>query len=127
MSFSAPIAFEKHGWSNSQGLIIRTVGDVDWSFAGHCGVIPSGTISDGASVPRFAWSLGISPFDGDYFDAAVLHDFIYRDTETPFTRKQADRIFLAAMVWLGVGFWKRQTVFRAVRMFGGKPWNDNRK
>jgi hypothetical protein len=126
MSFSAPIEFVKHGWSASQGLVVRTVGGTDWAFADLCGVIPSGTISDGASVPRVFWGI-FSPFDGDYFDAAVLHDSIYRNRDSRITRAQADAVFLAAMEHLGVGFFKRRTVYRAVRMFGGSTWNQYRR
>jgi hypothetical protein len=127
MSFSAPIEFVKHGWSASQGLIIRTVGDVDWVFAGYSGVIEDGQISDGGSVPRCVWSLGISPIEGDWFDGAVLHDSIYRNNVTKFTRKQADLILLAAMKWLGVGFIKRQVIYRVLQVAGWKAWNQNQK
>ncbi len=41
-------------------------------------VIPAGVGSDGASTPRFIWSI-LAP-QGKHFPAAVLHDYLYRCT-----------------------------------------------
>lgn len=37
--------------------------------------IPVGFVSDGATIPQFAWSLVGGPLDGRYRRAAILHDF----------------------------------------------------
>ena len=36
--------------------------------------VPSGTVTDGASIPRVFWSIIGSPFTGKYLQAAVIHD-----------------------------------------------------
>lgn len=40
--------------------------------------VPNGFISDGASIPKFLWSIVGSPWSGKYTQAAVLHDWLYR-------------------------------------------------
>jgi len=37
-------------------------------------VAPKGTVTDGASIPRIAWTIIGGPFEGIYRDAAVIHD-----------------------------------------------------
>src|SRR5947207_3005769 len=36
---------------------------------------PNGWIIDGASIPRFLWTLVGSPFTGSYRRASVIHDY----------------------------------------------------
>lgn len=84
--------------------------------------VPAGFKTDFASVPRPFWS--ILPPDGDYTQAAVLHDFLYRSKQR--TREQSDEVFLEAMQVLGVDEWKAQIMFLAVRTFGQIAW-DNKK
>lgn len=46
--------------------------------------IPDGFVSDGATLPRAAWSLLGGPLSGKYRRASVLHDYLLRtvDKET---------------------------------------------
>lgn len=85
--------------------------------------VPEGFKTDFASVPRPFWS--ILPPDGDYSQAAVLHDFLY--TTKPRTRDAADKIFLEAMGVLGVDDWKRYIMFEAVHVFGQIAWDNKPK
>ena len=66
--------------------------------------VPAGFVTDGASVPQIFWNI-FSPF-GEYFPAALIHDFLYSKSSNPqhgeLTRKQADKIFLGAMRDIGV-------------------------
>jgi hypothetical protein len=79
--------------------------------------VPAGFITDGASIPQVFWSI-LSPFGG-YFSAAVVHDFLYSPfNDTRFTRQQADLIFKEAMFNIGVSWYQREIIFRAVRVFG---------
>ena len=81
-------------------------------------VVPLGYPSDGASVPRIFWSI-FSPFNGDYFESAIIHDFLYSNTSGYiFTRKECDQIFLEAMYNQGVGWVTRNTIYSAVRIGG---------
>jgi len=75
--------------------------------------------TDFASIPKAVQGM-ISSF-GRHAEAAVIHDWLYA-IGTPGDekeRKQADRIFLEAMKYLGVGYAHRSAMYRAVRM-GGK-------
>ena len=88
-------------------------------------IVPAGTETDGASVPRAFWNI-FDPF-GEYFGAAVIHDFLYSPANTEYSRWEADSIFKEAMFNVGVPWYRREVIFHAVRLFGGssyraKPW-----
>lgn len=86
-------------------------------------VVPKGFCTDFASVPRFFWRL-LPPWD-KYGLAAIMHDWLY--TKQTYPREVADTIFYEAMGDLNVPFWKRWTMYRAVRGFGWLAWQNNRK
>ena len=76
--------------------------------------VPTGFITDFASIPRIFWSL--LPPTGKYGKAAVIHDYCYRKRLLP--RKLADKVFLEAMKVLKVARWKIYIMYLAVRLFG---------
>lgn len=76
--------------------------------------IPSGTVTDLASVPRALWS--IFPPHGRYAKAAIVHDYLYANAIG--TKAGADRVFYEAMAVLGVPIWRRKLMYLAVRLFG---------
>lgn len=78
--------------------------------------VPAGTETDGASVPRAFWNI-FEPF-GEYFPAAVIHDFLYSPANDEYDRWESDIIFKEAMWNLGVPWQKREPIYHAVRMFG---------
>lgn len=81
-------------------------------LAGFC-IVPKGTKTDFASVPRgFRWLISRV---GKYGKAAVLHDYLCGLEGFP--RKEADQIFLEAMKALGVGWFKRRTMYFGVRSY----------
>ncbi len=82
--------------------------------------VPKGFITDGASIPKIFWPLIGGPL-GPYAPAAVVHDFIYKYQLRD--REEADRIFLEAMGVLGVAWWRRRSMWLAVRVAGWRPWN----
>lgn len=84
--------------------------------------VPKGFETDFASIPKI-FRIFI-PKLGRYNKAAVIHDAIYQDVIAgyPFTRKEADMVFLGAMKDLGVKPWKRNLMYRAVRLFGWMAW-----
>jgi len=106
-------------------------------------VVPKYHKSDGASVPRFLWSItGIRP-DGLNRAAALIHDFIYEnkgvmpkqshfvikkdrwvEADHKWTRKEADRIFCRLLRQAGVGKVKRRMAFIAVRVGGYFSWKE---
>lgn len=82
--------------------------------------LPAGFVTDFASIPRLLHSL--VPPTGKYGKAAVIHDFLYRSQGIAVSRKEADQVFEEAMEALGVGWLTRQTMYRAVRVFGGRAY-----
>ena len=80
--------------------------------------VPSGFITDFASVPQLFWM--ILPKVGPWDKAAVLHDFLY--LEGGVTRGEADGVFDEAMGVLGIARWKRRVMYLSVRVGGWKPW-----
>ena len=85
---------------------------------GRCFRIPRGFITDFASVPRILWWL--FPPMGRYGKAALVHDYLYYTKEV--SRAEADRIFLEAMLMMGVGKLTAYTMYLAVRAFGWLRW-----
>lgn len=60
--------------------------------------IPDGFESDGASIPRAAWSAVGGPLSGRYRRAAILHDYLLQTIPT----ERAHRVFWHAMQADGV-------------------------
>ncbi len=111
--------FELVGYRDGSALLEMTN---DFRFHSSRGTItvPQGFITDGASIPRIFWNI-LSPY-GEYFPAALIHDFLYSSRRTVITRATADAIFLEGMEVVGVPWLKRQTIYRAVRLFGGSSY-----
>ena len=69
--------------------------------SGRAITVPSGFITDGASVPQFLWA--ILPTWGSYSRAAVIHDYLLTQLAngTPhpegLTRRQIDLVFYEAI------------------------------
>lgn len=95
--------------------------------------INQGFTYDGASVPKFAWTLiGLLP-DGIHRPAALIHDFMYTrrgmmmtDEGIPFKydREFADLFFYEALNFVGLKSWHSRLAYRVARLFGKKQWND---
>jgi hypothetical protein len=85
--------------------------------------VPAGSETDGASVPRVFWNL-FDPF-GDYFGAAVIHDFLYSPANDEFSRAESDLIFKEAMYNLGIPWYRREVIYQAVRLFGRSSFRGN--
>jgi hypothetical protein len=100
-------------------------------------VVPEGFTHDFASVPRILWWL-VAPFDLGL--ASIFHDWLYRHSgsvvtfgrpaggsgwealDTPWTRRDADRLFARIMREQGVPRTRRRAAFLAVQWFGGRGW-----
>lgn len=118
-SFTKPLVVEKLSngkWKTARGFTYY-VGD---EGSDDKIKVPKGFETDFASVPRIFWV--ILPPDGKYSQAAVLHDFLYSKRLRP--QKECDNIFLEAMEVLGVSWWKRKIMYRALRMFGFVAYNN---
>lgn len=122
-TFTTPLSFQECGdfrWQITE-LFVYYIGTPNDKILteGHPVFVPKGFITDGASVPRMLWWL-FPPVGDRYSKAAVLHDFMY--STQMFGRSRADKIFLEAMEALGVSWWKRRTLYSAVRVFGHAAW-----
>ena len=93
-------------------------------FDGDTGLwvsVPAGFRSDGASFPRWMWSL-YSPM-GPWARAALFHDAAYRLQEM--TREDADMIFWRIMVEDGVSKVRRIGFTLVLRLVGSRAWTKN--
>jgi len=83
---------------------------------------PAEYLTDGASIPKFAWVLIGSPWSGKYPRAAVIHDWlcssegVILNTRNRLTKKETDDVFLEMMKFLGVSWFKRCKMHKAVRL-----------
>ena len=84
-------------------------------------VVPVGFVTDFASIPQALQS--IIRQNGPYILPAVVHDYLYWDQSC--TRKQADQIFLLAMIENKVGAVHRTAIHSAVAAAGSFAWDDN--
>lgn len=106
-----------------------------------------GFMYDGASVPRFIWTLlGILP-DGVHRSAALIHDWLYRyqglppfgsfqkwneeyrfweSIDYPWTREQCDKMFSNILGFFSVSTFRRKAMYKAVRVFGFGPWRNGK-
>ena len=94
-----------------------------FNVGGERVTVPVGATSDGASIPRQAWDL-LPPF-GPYWRAAVLHDYLYRDTDRP--KDECDLIFFEAMLALGVELSLARVIYNAVDQFAGAAFSKDRQ
>ena len=85
---------------------------------GNSYTVVAGFLTDLATIPRILWPV-FSPMDS-FLSASVLHDYLYSTHRLK--RKEADGLFLQAMKYSNVPLWKRQIIYRAVRLFGGSHY-----
>jgi uncharacterized protein DUF1353 len=83
---------------------------------GETWVAPTGSVVDGASIPRSLWSVMGGPFEGKYRNASVLHDVSYDQHNRPW--QDCDRMFYNAMRCSGVGAVEAGTMYYALYKFG---------
>ena len=97
---------------------------------------PVGGTTDGLSVPRAVINI-IPPYGGDWF-SGVLHDSAYRDqlqkldVETnqwipaSLPKPACDLLILEALASQGVSLIERETIYKAVSLFGDDSFNQDR-
>lgn len=77
---------------------------------------PKDTITDGASIPRVAWSVIGAPFEGQYRKAAIIHDVAC--VERTRSWRATHRAFYTGMRAAGVGETQAKIMYAAVYHFG---------
>ena len=95
------------------------------TFGGRSFLIPRHFKSDGASVPRLFWRIVFPPTAPEAAAPGICHDFIYRTQPPEWTRKDADRMFLALLIEFGAGLVAAHLAYLAVRAFGWVAWHEN--
>lgn len=80
--------------------------------------VKPGFITDGGSIPRFAWGM-IAPF-GIGLPGYLIHDALYATWYLP--RDISDKILYDTIRYAGMGWIKSNIVYHAVRTFGGSAW-----
>lgn len=80
-------------------------------------IVPKGFRTDFASTPKFMWN--IIPPTGKYTRASLVHDFLYStDCKLILNRRVCDSIFNEVMEAHGTSVYRRESMYRAVRLFG---------
>jgi Protein of unknown function (DUF1353) len=82
---------------------------------------PAGSVIDGASIPKFAWSYIGGPFEGKHRNASVIHDVACEQKQRPWDKTH--EIFYYAMRASGVGYVLANTMYAAVYHFGPR-WEE---
>ena len=96
--------------------------DVVVESLGYKITIKKGFDFDGASIPKWLWSIYGSPLNGNYVVASLIHDGLYASQKV--SKSVSDKIFLDVMKQSKVGYIKRTSMYLAVKMFGGKDWKE---
>ncbi len=84
--------------------------------------VPAGFVTDMGSVPKLFWNI-VDPW-GKASKAFLIHDWLYETKER--SRLVSDAILLEAMEVLGVNWFKRNLIYRAVRLGGWVSWSKKR-
>ena len=80
--------------------------------------IPKGFVTDGASIPRLFWRLVGDPFAPDYICAAVVHDFLWRQSFSWRQRTNANKVFGEILERQGVVGWMTRCELETGVWFG---------
>lgn len=90
--------------------------DYDFNFLGHSFLVPAGFECDLSSVPRVVWSI-MAPHELSIV-AGLMHDWLYRSSHVPISRRKADWLFKEIMKNEGVKQWRWRAAYAAVRGWG---------
>ena len=106
---------------------VRLREDVSFAVVNLCGVtlsidVPKGFICDGASIPRIFWSITGHPLSGGPLRAAIVHDHLCVQSTTRAERRFADTVFYWVLEQCCVPYWRRVTLFVAVRLYATFVW-----
>lgn len=85
--------------------------------------VPSGYVTDLASIPRFLWGI-VAPSEEYYVFPSILHDHMY-GCPGKLTRKFADEVFYSFLLERKVPYFKAMQMYFAVRLFGGNHFSAN--
>ena len=102
-----------------------TEGDLIWGTGEVTWLVPSGFMTDFASIPAmFTWLF--PPVSAPWQVAAVLHDYLYSSVEG-ITRKDADRAYYWVARAVGTSEFKAAAMYAGLRLGAFMAWRKNRK
>lgn len=117
-SFAGPLRLDFGDWGPGVGRIAILLEPLRWRDI----VVPTGFMSDGATVPRLLW-WWLPPWGDVATRAALVHDWLLtqRDAGTPHrgaeTRAKIDRLFFEALLDLGIPKWRAWPTYAGVRVY----------
>jgi hypothetical protein len=115
-----PMLFEIGPEGSAERMAIPAFDPTGWSDAALSRIDTRG-VSDLASIPFPG--RGLLPPNGAYVGPSLVHDDGYRSEGWGrYDRAQVDRLLLDLMVSEGVPWWRREIVYRAVRVGGHRGW-----
>lgn len=103
------------------GFIYKTCKGVEVQVDDMSIIIPAGFETDLATIPRWYWSI-LSPNNTMLVAPAILHDYLY-SCDYGLTRDSIDGIFYQALISNSVPYRTAETMYLAVRMFGGAHYH----
>lgn len=106
-------------------LILTPISNGEYIVYADWNCIPAGFITDGASIPRFLWRVIGHPFESDYIEVYVMHDYDYATGRI--LRADADSKMRDGLAANGMGWLKRNLVYAGVRLFGRSHYNNAKK
>lgn len=118
MTFYGRLHLDFGDWGPEVGRIAILLAPVTWRGI----TLPTGFMSDGATVPRLLWSF-LPPWGDRSTVAALIHDFSCdslkagRAVPGGHTRFACDRLFRDALMELGVASWRAWTCWAGVRAY----------
>jgi len=121
--FLNPIRAEDAGDGYHRRLLENVVYHVGRPGSKDRIIVPKGFEWDGGSVPRIFWTI-VDPW-GPASKAYLLHDWLYYTHDR--SRLVSDAILMEAMEVLGVHWFKRKLIYKAVRAGGWLPWSRREK
>jgi hypothetical protein len=111
----------KAAW-NQDGRTMTLLEDFEYiDPLGRRWLAPKGHVVDGASIPRFAWTIIGGPFAGKYREASVIHDVGCDQQWAPWP--VVHEVFYMGMLTSAVEEWKAKVMYAAVYHFGPR-WDE---
>ena len=116
-------------WGETDAVLME-----DWHVDDVFGfrfVVPAGSTTDGASIPRFLWRLCGHPLQAPRVYAAMLHDWLYAGVANDkaeganpgdIMRRECDLCYWALLRHFGVSAWIARIEYIALRLFGASHY-----
>lgn len=126
-----PLKGDDRLWILGQDFEVHLSYDLAGVGAFHYVTVPRGFVTDGASVPYLAQLItGWRPWDEPHRWGAIVHDWLYCQNggahlQAP--KAWADRAFRATLLAAGASTFRAETMYRAVRYFGGSAYRIDQK